>query len=78
MTNTQTDRFNAFSTLLNTSDFLTPAAMSSIIRIVITKARKSGGRPADRRQIELNLAPRCRVLGEVNSRPANEEVARIT
>jgi len=45
MTKTQTARLMAFSTLLNTSDFFTPAAISSIMSIVMTNARKSGGRP---------------------------------
>ena len=46
------------------------------IIIVITKARKSGGRPANRRHVEIKLAPRREVFGEANSRSANEEVPR--
>ena len=41
----QTAKFTAFRTLLNISDFLTPAIKMAIIDNVITKANTSGGPP---------------------------------
>jgi len=52
--------------------------MSSIIRTVITKARKSGGRPTNRTEIELKLTPGRKVLRKDNSSSAKEEVRRNT
>ena len=45
--NTQAERLTALRILLNMSDFFTPAAMRIIIKIVITNAMKSGGRPVN-------------------------------
>lgn len=53
MTNTQTAKLMALRTLLNMSDFFTPAAKRSIIKRVMTNARKSGARPGSKHDDKL-------------------------
>jgi hypothetical protein len=54
MMNTHAAKFIVFNTLLNSRDLRTPAASSIIMRIVIRKARKSGGRPEKERSMKAD------------------------
>lgn len=51
--NTQAAKLIKFSTLLNTALFFTPIANTTIIKSVMTKANKSGVKPARNKENKI-------------------------